>query len=123
MALIDRIQDSNLGLKGVKPTQATYPNHVFDPKNDPNRLALFDEITILHNSTLDLDGKTPEKIKGSDRSSATHVLDKTPGVQGDEEITFKSVYAPTNIPSGTSTTSGGGGGASNFETGAVTTRA
>lgn len=124
MALIDKIKDSNLGLKGNKPTQVTLPNHVFDPKNDPNKLALSDEIAILHNSNLDLDGKTPSKIKGTDRSSATHVLDKTPGVQGDESITFKSVYAPANAPSsGKVSNSGGGGSSSNFETGTVGIRA
>lgn len=123
MALIDKIKDSNLGLKGNKPTQVTLPNHVFDPKNDPNKLALSDEITILHNSNLDLDGKTPAKVKGTDRSSATHVLDKTPGVQGDESIIFKSVYAPVNIPSAGKSPSIGGGAGSNFETGTVGIRA
>lgn len=53
MALIDKIQDSNFGLKG----------------------------------------STPEKGKGTDLSSDTHVFDPTPGSQGDEKIMFESVYA------------------------------
>ena len=52
MALIDKLQDSNLGLKG----------------------------------------STPEKGKGTDLSSDTHVLDPTPGSQGDEKIMFDSNF-------------------------------
>ena len=58
MELIDKIQDSNLGLKG----------------------------------------STPEKGKGTDLSSDTHVFDPTPGSQGDEKIMFESVYALPQIP-------------------------
>ena len=58
MALIDKIQDSNLGLKG----------------------------------------STPEKRKGTDLSSDTHVFDPKPGSQGDEKIMFESVYALPQIP-------------------------
>jgi hypothetical protein len=58
MALIDKLQDSNFGLKG----------------------------------------STPEKGKGTDLSSDTHVFDPTPGSQGDEKIMFESVYALPQVP-------------------------
>lgn len=83
MALIDRIQDSNLGLKG----------------------------------------STPDKGKGTDLSSDTHVFDPTPGSQGDEKIMFQSVYARTDIPVGGGSNSIGGGSDSNFETNGIATRA
>lgn len=70
MALIDKIQDSNFGLKGI----------------------------------------TPEKIDGTDLSSDTHVFDPTPGVAGDEKITFQSIYALPTLPKK-------GSSDSNFETG------
>ena len=46
----------------------------------------------LATSDLGLKGLTPTKGKGTDISSTTHAVDPTPGVQGDETISFDSVY-------------------------------
>lgn len=143
MALIDKINETKLGIRPGTRTQATYPNHVFDPKNDPNQLALSDDITILHNSNLDLDGKKPDTLPSAFRSSATHVYDpdfstgqvtdpllnltgkalKTAqnNRRGNNTVTFQSVYAaPADQTSGKYQDQvTGGGGTSNFETGTV----
>lgn len=143
MALIDKINQTKYGVKLGTRTQATYPNHVFDPSNDPNRLALSDDITILHNSTLDLDGKKPDTLPSAFRSSATHVYDPDFSTgqatdpllnltgtalklaqtnrRGNNTVTFQSVYA---APVDQTTRKyqdqvTGGGGASGFETGNV----
>ena len=46
----------------------------------------------LATSDLGLKGLTPIKGKGTDISSTTHAVDPTPGVQGDETISFDSAY-------------------------------
>ena len=46
----------------------------------------------LATSDLGLKGLKPIKGKGTDISSTTHAVDPTPGVQGDETISFNSAY-------------------------------
>ena len=58
----------------------------------------------LATSKLGLKGLTPTRGRGTDISSTTHAVDPTPGVQGDETISFNSAYdldgeTPSRLPS------------------------
>lgn len=75
MALLDRLQNSNLGLKGASPARIessfkSSTTHAYDPRPGTQG----DEDYRVK-SDLDLNGKTPHKIPSAYRSSATHVYD------------------------------------------------
>lgn len=70
----------------------------------------------LLNTNLGLKGNTPLKGKGTDISSDTHVIDPTPGQQGDEIIVFQSIYAPPSEQTSTQYKDTVFQGNSNFET-------